>query len=465
MIWKLKKHADRRVKSGHPWVFDKEIASTMHGLQPGSYVELQDDQGRFVARGYGNPKSMISFRAMTFNPAEKDFMTRPSVVKRALDAWRSRKHLGFRGSFRLSYSEGDLLPGLVVDYYVGKPANDRIQVFAVQILTAGMNKALGEAETFFKELTDAALKEGLTTIPWDKTAVVLRNDVRSRGLEGLAEEPPRFIKSVREADFTKFPIELNAATDEGLVIMDCDLFLGQKTGFFLDQTANIKTVCELIERDPTLPKDRPVKVLDLCCYVGHWSTQITRTLRKKGHDVEVTQADVSAKALAFARKNAEREGAKVNTLEVDVLKGLASHSETYDIVIADPPAFIKSRKDLKVGQHGYLKMNTQAFRLAKTGGLVACCSCSGLLSEMDFKEALSKSLRRNNTDARCVARGGPAPDHPGRLGFPEGMYLKMFVFQMAFQAGGGAAVVAADADMRDDESIEDAGDDTAAVED
>lgn len=460
IIWKLKKHADRRVKTGHPWVFDKEIATNMNGVQPGAQVELQDEQGRFVARGYGNPKSMISFRATTFNSAEKDSLSRSALVARALEAWRSRKHLGFRGSFRLSYSEGDLLPGLVIDYYVGRPGDGGpVQVFATQILTAGMNKAIGEAETFFKQLADAAFAEGLTEIPWERSAVVLRNDVRSRGLEGLAEEPPRFIKSVREVEFTNFPIDLNAATDDGVVQMNCDLFLGQKTGFFLDQTQNIQTVCELIERDPTLPKDRPVRVLDLCCYVGHWSTQITRTLRRKGLDVEVTQADISAKALAFARKNAEREGAKVVTLEVDVLKGLVNHGGGYDIVIADPPAFIKSRKDLKVGQHGYVKMNTQAFRLSRPGGLVACCSCSGLLSESDFKEALSKALRRNFTDARCVARGGPAPDHPGRLGFPEGMYLKMFVMQMSFQAPAvGAGGRAAVDDSEDDGVAETAGD-------
>lgn len=446
ITWRTKKGADRRIRHGHPWVFAEEIASPMKGIVPGSPVLLQDDQGRFLARGYGNPESSIAFRALSFDSSEMEPTSRESLLKRALDAWKSRKALGFRGSFRLSFSEGDHLSGLIADYYVGRVNGERLQVFAVQVLTAGMHRSMGDSETFFRELVDLATKEGLTEIPWDKTAIVLRNDVRSRGLEGLSEEGPRFVKSVREADFTRFPIELNAATDEGVVAMECDLFLGQKTGFFLDQTGNIQTVCQQLARETTLPKDRPVRVLDICCYVGHWSTQITRALRRLGHEVEVTQADISAKALEFAKRNAEREGARVVSREVDVLKGLADWNESFDIVISDPPAFIKSKKDLAVGQHAYVKLNTQAFRLVKPGGLIAACSCSGLLTENDFKIALSKAMQRQGLDARCIARGGPAPDHPGRLSFPEGMYLKMFVFQMPFQLAGGGAGRAASAD-------------------
>lgn len=455
IVWKLKKNADRRARAGHPWVFAQEIATPTKGFVAGEPVELQDDAGRFVARGYGNPQSLITFRALSFDPKEWQPLAKVNLFARIKDAWISRRHLGYRGSFRLVFSEGDRLPGLIVDYYVGKPAGRRLQVFAAQILTAGMQKAVGEAEIFFRELAEMARAEGLTDIPWEDTAVVLRNDVRVRELEGLTEDMARFVKSVRDADFTKFPIELNAAADDGLVVMECDLFQGQKTGFFLDQTMNIQIVCSLLAQDPSLPKDRPIRVLDLCCYVGHWSTQIARTLRRRGHEVEVTQVDVSAEALQFAKRNAEREGAVVITKKADVLKTLSSIESGFDIVIADPPAFIKSKKDIPTGKHAYMKMNTQAVRLTRPGGLVASCSCSGLLTEEDFKEVLGKSIRRNFIDARCVARGGPAPDHPGRLSFPEGMYLKMFVHQMPFQAFVTGA---------DEAAVEDAGDEGAADE-
>jgi 23S rRNA (cytosine1962-C5)-methyltransferase len=438
MIWKLKKGADRRVRAGHPWVFSAELAQAPKGVVSGSPVDLQDDAGRFVARGYANPASMITFRALTFDPKETDVLMRPGLLRRTLESWESRRRLGYRGSFRMVFAEGDRMPGLIIDYYRGEAAGRPIQVFALQISTAGMNKAFGEPETFFRELVTEALEKKLTTIPWEDSAVVLRNDIRARTQEGLTEEAPRFVKSVREADFTNFKILLNAATDDGFVEMNCDLFLGQKTGFFLDQTANIQTVCQLLTQDPDLPKDRPIRVLDLCCYVGHWSSQITRTLKRRGFDVDVTLVDVSVKALQFARQNVERQGGKVAVVEADVLKSLSNIEPAFDVVVADPPAFIKSKKDIPIGKHAYMKVNTHAFRLATAKGLVVSCSCSGLLDEENFKEVIAKALRRNFLDARCVARGGPAPDHPGRLSFPEGMYLKMYVHQLSGQTSGAA---------------------------
>ncbi|MBX2987564.1 MAG: class I SAM-dependent rRNA methyltransferase [Bdellovibrionaceae bacterium] len=450
-IWKLKRGADRRVRAGHPWVYANELAQSPKGVVPGGLVELQDDQGRFVARGYGNPLSLIAFRVLSLDSKEKNPLSKESLIERVLEAWKSRRLMGFRASFRLVFSEADRLPGLIVDHYVGEQNGRRLQVFATQILTAGMQQALGDAETFFRDLVAAATERGYTAIPWEQTAVVLRNDVRSRKLEGMSEDQARFIKSVREADFTNFGILLNAATDDGLVEMNCDLFEGQKTGFFLDQTANIATVCRILEHHPDLPKDRPVRVLDLCCYVGHWSSQLTRALRRRGCDVETTLVDISARALEFARKNAERQGAKTVVLEADVMKALTKLEKNYDIVIADPPAFVKARKDLPVGQHAYLKLNTQAFRVVNRDGLVVSCSCSGLLDEDMFKEAIGKSIRRNFLDARCVARGGPAPDHPGRLSFPEGMYLKMFTHLVGDQGAGGGAAAGAGASGAGDE--------------
>lgn len=436
MIWKLKKGADRRPRAGHPWVYTHELAQVPRGFPPGSPVELQDDQGRFVARGYGNPNSVIAFRALSFDPKEWTPWARATLQARILDAWKSRAILGYRASFRLVFSEGDRLPGLIIDRYVGEQNGERIQVLATQILTAGMNKALGEVETFFQELIKEALANHLTEIPWEQTAIVLRNDVRARSLEGLQEEPSRFVKSVRGADFTDFPIRLNAALDAGEVEMNCDLFQGQKTGFFLDQTANIQGVARILGEHPFLPKDRPVRILDLCCYVGHWSAQLARVCQGRGLSVETTLVDASERALFFAARNAERQGAVVRVLQGDVMKVLASLNEKFDVVIADPPAFVKAKKDIPLGRHAYLKINTQAFRLAEENGLVVSCSCSGLFVEDDFREVLAKSLRRNFREARCILRGGPAPDHPGRMSFPDGMYLKMFTHLVGAQGTG-----------------------------
>ena len=172
--------------------------------------------------------------------------------------------------------------------------------------------------------------------------------------------------------------------------------------------------------------------MDLCCYVGQWSTKLAQFLKTKGVEVEVEAVDVSATALAFAKTNIERTGARVLIRELDVMEQLGGLPDRYyDIVIADPPAFIKSKKDLPIGKHAYLKFNSQAFRLVKRGGLVVSCSCSGLFPEDELKDVIRKSLQRNSVSARCVGRGGHAADHPTLMSFPEGAYLKMFVNQVS----------------------------------
>lgn len=427
IVWKLKPGSEKRVRSGHPWVFSNELSVSPKGLPPGNPVELQDARGQFVARGYGNPHSLISFRALSFHSQDAQPWSHASLREKVLDAWRVRKNAGFRGSFRLCFGESDYIPGLVCDYYLIESQGQQAQVFCAQLVTAGMNLALSDLEGFFKELVEAARSEGLSKYDWNQTAVVLRNDVNIRKLEGLAVEEPRVVKSVDGFELSHATILLNASQDQGLVKMSCDLQEGQKTGFFLDQTQNIFLFTHLLQQGLPPGEGKLIRVLDLCCYVGHWSTQITRVLKSKGYQVEVSQLDVSETALHFARENAEREGAQVLTLKMDVLEKLPElASAHYDIVIADPPAFIKAKKDIPTGKHAYLKMNTQAFRLIKKGGYVVSCSCSGLLTEEDFQDVLRKSGQRNFAAFRSILRGGHAADHPTLMQFPEGFYLKMY---------------------------------------
>lgn len=427
-VWRLRTGADKRIRSGHPWVFSNELAESPKGLPPGSAVELQDAKGAFLARGYGNPHSLIAFRALSFNSQDKEPTSLDFLQNKVLNSWKVRKAAGFRGSFRLAFGESDYIPGLVLDYYVVEQKGQKAQVFAAQLVTAGMNEALKNVEEFFKGLVEKAKAQGLSEFAWEKTAVVVRNDVNIRKLEGLNVEEPKVIKDLADFDLNDVEILLNAATDSGVVHMSCDLKEGQKTGFFLDQTHNIHLAVELYKNWALTQEKRKLRVLDLCCYVGHWSTQITRALRAAGFEVEVSLVDVSKSALAFAKKNAEREGAEVIVHEMDVSTGLGELPSThYDIVIADPPAFIKSKKDIPVGKHAYLKMNTQAFRVVKKNGFVASCSCSGLLEEEEFRDAIRKASLRNFSEVRSVLRGGHAADHPTLMQFPEGFYLKMYV--------------------------------------
>ena len=420
-IWRLRQGADRRIRAGHPWVFSNELAESPKGHPQGEPVTLVDYKGAFVAAGYGNPHSLISFRALSFDVREQTPCEPEQLNARLLKTWWQRKSIGYQASYRLCYGEGDFIPGLVIDRYLVHQNGKRAQALCVQIVTAGISRALVNAEDFFKELVNDAFEKKISEFNWDNTAIIMRNDVGVRRLEGIEVEEARILKSVEGFDFTQVDIEIN-----NQVLMETDLVEGQKTGFFLDQAYNISLLCNLVEK-AEFP-EKHVRILDLCCYVGQWSTQLARVIAKKGLTAEVTAVDVSKKALALAEKNISRQGAVVNVRELDVLKDLGSLPDRYfDIVIADPPAFIKAKKDVPTGRGAYLKLNTSAFKLVRKGGYVVSCSCSGLFEESEMMDTLKKSIQRGENEARCILHGGHSPDHPVLLSFSEGFYLKMFV--------------------------------------
>jgi 23S rRNA (cytosine1962-C5)-methyltransferase len=431
-IWKLRVGADRRIRAHHPWVFSNELAQSPKGHPPGAPVRLLDSKGNFVASGYGNPHSLIAFRALSFDSSIENPCEVEELVTETLSAWGHRSVLGFDKSFRLIYGEGDYIPGLVIDRYLVEQNGKQAQVFACQILTAGIQVALqGKVEVFFQRLVEESLQAEINSIPWERTAIVLRNDVNIRKLEGLEFEPPKVLKEVDGVDLHSVDILLAPSAGAEPVRMACNLVEGQKTGFFLDQAHNIALVCEQLKKSKSW--STPVRILDLCCYVGQWSTQMARTLKQMGFTVEVTAVDASETALRFAEKNISREGAQAFLQKLDVLEQLSTLPDKhYDIVIADPPAFIKAKKDVPTGRHAYLKMNTSAFRLAKRGGWVVSCSCSGLFGEQDLMEVLGKALRRQELQARCLIRGGHSADHPNLMSFSEGFYLKMFLHQILY---------------------------------
>jgi 23S rRNA (cytosine1962-C5)-methyltransferase len=435
ITWRLRVGADRRIRAQHPWVFSNELSQSPKGIPPGSPVRLEDVKGNFVASGYGNPHSLIAFRALSFDSSVEDSCELEEIISAVISAWGHRSILGYKRSFRLVYGESDFLPGLVIDRYLVEQNGKLSQVFACQILTAGMQVALhssvSQVEKFFERIVEEAHFAKLSEFNWSQTSVVIRNDVNIRRLEGLEVEAPRMLKAADGINLSSIDILIDPVAGVDAVKMNCDLVNGQKTGFFLDQAHNINLLCQRILKSNHWEK--PVRVLDLCCYVGQWSTQISRAFKTLGIPVEVTAVDVSESALKFAEKNLAREGATALIQKQDVLENLGAIPDGYfDIVIADPPAFIKAKKDVPTGRHAYLKMNTSAFRLVKRGGWVVSCSCSGLLEERDFIETIGKSIRRLDRRARCLVRGGHSADHPNLMSFPEGFYLKMFLHQVAY---------------------------------
>lgn len=432
--WLLKKGEDRRLRSGHPWVFSNELMSSPRGIVPGDAVEILDNKGNFIARGYGNPHSLIAFRALTWRQDEKDTNTIDFIRRRLLDAWRYRALCGFNSSFRLCFSEGDGLPGLIIDRYL---LTTGCQVLCVQLLTAGMQKLLRiELVSLLESVAEEVFNSKISAVDSKNTYVVLRNDVNIRKLEGLEVESSVLLGSSQNHDINKLALEFRSCQilvdtpkSNNQLKFTVDLIEGQKTGFFLDQRQNIFQLLDFIERSTLFAKysksGSPIRILDLCCYAGHWSAQIANQLRD--YNVEVTLVDISADALRLSQESVKNYTKDVHCLKLDVVKELDQLKDNYyNIVIADPPAFIKAKKDIPQGSHAYLKVNSHAFRAAAYEGLIVSCSCSGLLVESEFQDVVRKSQQRaSQASYRVLTSGGHSPDHPVRLSFPEGKYLKM----------------------------------------
>lgn len=442
-IWKLKKGHDSRLRARHPWVFSNELFDSPKSIKPGEAVELQDYNGHFLARGYGNPHSLIAFRAMTFdskvnNPTSVEF-----VISALWKAWVYRDRCGFKKSFRLCFSEVDSLPGIIIDRYVILKNNIEYQVFSYQLLTAGMDTVFRtnlQWQIILRELVKISCDQQISAIDWEHTLVLEKNDVNIRKLEGLQVEKPQVLKTIDDEDLTQVEIVIqNVLQADNLITFQVNLIDGQKTGFFLDQTFNMKLLLEQFSSQRARFTNKKVRILDLCCYMGQWSSQIVNNLKLWGIEAEVHLVDVSELALQKASLNLqnyrdEKYQLEIFTYKKDVLEFASlfeDEKKTFDIVISDPPAFVKNKKDIHQGLHAYFKLNSQAFSVCASGALVVSCTCSGGVPLEDFKESLRKAVLRSGKEARCVTFGSQGWDHPTQMSFPEGYYLKMVMHQMS----------------------------------
>ncbi|MGZ3691670.1 MAG: methyltransferase domain-containing protein [Pseudobdellovibrio sp.] len=261
-----------------------------------------------------------------------------------------------------------------------------------------------------------------------------RNDVNIRKLEGLTVEEPLVLKTAGSESLTDINIQVqNVLNPDEVILFNVNLPEGQKTGFFLDQTFNIRLLLQHLESQKKQLKGKTLKILDLCCYMGQWSAQLTANLKTWGVNCEVHLVDVSELALEKARKNIEQFGFKVMTYKKDVLsldEIVEFKDIKFDVVISDPPAFVKNKKDLNQGLAAYTKLNTQAFKLCANEAVIVSCTCSGSVSLEDFKQALRKAILKSGANVRCLAYGGQGWDHPHLMHFTEGYYLKMVMHQI-----------------------------------
>ncbi len=382
---------NRRLESGHLWVFANEVVSSFSQYEKGEIVRIYDQKGRFRATGYINPNSLITIRILS---REDEEINREFFVNKIRRANDYRASIGYKkfDSYRLIYGESDGLPGLVIDKYRN--------YFSVQLLTAGMERLF----TFVK----FALLELFSV-----DGIVLRNDTSMRELEGL----PQY----KEVVYGN--IEDRVAISEDGIFYKLDLLEGQKTGFFLDQRINRIYLRKLVE------KDKIIRALDCFSYSGGWALNAVYNRT----NVDITAVDISEKACILIRENAALNKKNINVLKTDVFDFLRTklrEGDRYDLIILDPPAFIKSRTKIKEGVRGYKEINLTAMKLLGPGGILVTASCSHHLSRDNFIQLLRDAATDSGRQFRIIKMSGQSEDHPFLLSMPETEYLKTFFLKL-----------------------------------
>jgi 23S rRNA (cytosine1962-C5)-methyltransferase len=387
----LHEHRETSATWRHPWIFSGAIATVDPEAKHGDLVTVKDHLGRVVGTGTHSARSTIAVRLFTWDETVVD---RDWFVASLGDCQLRRELMGFgpeaeTNGYRLCFGEADGIPGLVVDRYG--------DTLVVQSSTAGMDKLLPLAIDALREL-------------FSPKAIVERSDIPSRGEEGLVD-----VSGVRYGDVTA-PVRWR---ENGVEFLS-NVLEGQKTGAFLDQR-------DLRQHVRRFAAGR--RGLNLFSYSG-----MASVMALKGGAATMHNIDASAPALAAARANAELhdyDESNFSTEEADVFQWLGSHNEpSYDLVLLDPPAVIKSQKDAEDGKKAYHFLNRAAMRLVQDGGILVTSSCSHHLSEHDLAFILRRASVQAGVRLDALATVRQSADHPHSIYFPESAYLKSFVFRV-----------------------------------
>jgi 23S rRNA (cytosine1962-C5)-methyltransferase len=384
----LRRHEDRRLRQGHSWVYSNEVdtaATPLRDFQPGEQAVLCDASGRVLGVAFVNPHSLICARLA--RRGDETPVGRDWLQERLGAALVLRERWFPQPFYRLAYGDSDGLPGLVVDRY----GDDLV----VQVGTAGMESLLPEVI----EVLSALLAP---------RGILLRNDTSVRELEQLpaytrvaAGEVPEFL--ALEENGARFRVSARE---------------GQKTGWFFDHRAGRARVASLAAGR---------RVLDVFSYVGAWGVQAAVAGASS-----VTCIDSSAPALALAAQNAQLNSveSRMRFIEAQAIAGiqrLAAAGERFDIVVLDPPAFIKRRKDQKSGEHAYQKLNRAAMDLLADEAILVSASCSMHLPEEGLLDILRHAAVQAGRSLQVLEFLGQGPDHPVHPAIPETRYLKTLV--------------------------------------
>ena len=387
----LKRGEDARLRAGHLWVFSNEVdvkRSPLAAFEPGEPCVILDASDRPIGLGYVNPNSLICARLLTRgldHPVDRSLL-----VHRLKVALSLRERLYDAPYYRLVYGESDQLPGLTVDRFG--------DVLVAQTTTTGMERlkdAIGEA--LVKVLSPRQV--------WWK------NDASIRAMEHLPE--------YADLGYGEYGGEVTAR--EGGLVFGVDPVGGQKTGWFYDQRAN---------RDQMERFVAGKRVLDVCSYLGGWGLRAAAMGAS-----EVVCVDASATAVEAIARNAERNGLsdRVRAVRADAfdhLKALREARETFDVVVLDPPAFVKRKKDFHEGRLAYRRLNELGMRVLARDGILVTCSCSYHMPRAALLETVQQAARHLDRQAQVLVQLQQAPDHPVHPAIPETDYLKGYVVRV-----------------------------------
>jgi 23S rRNA (cytosine1962-C5)-methyltransferase len=380
---RLKPREGRRLSAGHLWVFSNEVdteRTPLAGFAPGALCRVIGDRDHFIGYAYVNPHALICARILGRDaryPPGKSLLVHRLQVALAL-----RERLYPRPFYRLVHGESDGLPGLVLDRYG--------EVVVGQAGTAGMEALKAEIV--------AAVEKVIAP-----RAMVWKNDSGARELEGLP--------SCVEAALGDVPEHVEV--EENGVRFRVPMGAGQKTGWFYDQAANRAAFLKYVAGK---------RVLDVFSYLGAWGLSAARA-----GATEVLCVDSSAPALELLQASADANGLTVATRRgdaFDVMAALREAGERFDVVVVDPPAFIKRRRDIPKGQAAYRKLNQLAMQLLPRDGILVSCSCSHHLAQDELIGAIQQAGRHLGRFVQVIEVGGHAPDHPIHPAIPETRYLK-----------------------------------------
>lgn len=404
----LQEGRERSILAHHPWLFSRAIKIVPPNLQNGSLVAVESSNGKILGTGYYNSRSQIAVRLFTFGNAEKE-IDEDFFVERLERATQLRQQFlqNFEQTtaYRLVFSESDQLPGLILDRYG--------DFLVLQIHTLGMDHL---REPLLKALQKVFNPRGIYE----------RSDIEVRKKDGLNTLPTGVL-------FGEEPPDLYEIQEHGLKFY-VDMKKGQKTGFFLDQRENrfaIRSYC------------KGKTVLNLFGYSGGFSLSALQ-----GGATKVTTVDISEPALQIARKNFTLNGfdpAEHEFMPADVFNYLdecLKQKRTFDVVVVDPPAFVKSKDSLNNAVNAYIKLNAKALQLVNHGGILVTSSCSSHVSQELFRTILFKAANlagantnrtsadhesQSITDLVILETKTQPVDHPLNISFPEGEYLKFFI--------------------------------------